>query len=103
MNGFTFFIDLIMIESGRQLPDFEIAGKRMKSIKRRLLLLFVVFVAAVAVYMGLEMRKTKTNDTVYTGIEEATFPLVWAQTAGREMNVMYPYTSQVGINAFLIV
>lgn len=72
----------------------------MKSIKRRLLLLFVVFVAAVAVYMGLEMRKTETNDTVYTGIEEATFPLVWAQTAGREMNVMYPYTSQVGINAF---
>lgn len=64
------------------------------------MLLFVVFVAAVAVYMGLEMRKTKTNDTVYTGIEEATFPLVWAQTAGREMNVMYPYTSQVGINAF---
>lgn len=58
--------------------------------------LVIVFIAAMAVYFIWIQRTTEKEDSmVYTSMEEAALPVVYAYMFGKNMNILHGYTQDM--------
>lgn len=70
----------------------------MKKIIYRALALLMIFIAAISAYWYFGQNGKKTQERVFSGIEERKLPGVWIHSLDRRMNYMHPYTTAPGIN-----
>lgn len=64
----------------------------MKRLGKKIGILFVIFVAAIAIYFVWNQKTSEKPDSVvYTAMDEATLPVVTATMFGREVNQLHGY------------
>lgn len=66
----------------------------MKKIVRRILILLLIFILALAGYTAVAMFRGNQDDTAYTSIEDANLPVVYMEMFGRRMNCLYGFTEE---------
>ena len=72
----------------------------MKRLGKKIIILFIIFVAAIATYFLWNQKTPENSDTmVYTSMEEATLPVVYTTMFGREVNLLHGYTQDMGQTA----
>ena len=72
----------------------------MKRLGKKIIILFIIFVAAIATYFLWNQKTPENADTmVYTSMEEATLPIVYTTMFGREVNLLHGYTQDMGQTA----
>lgn len=62
----------------------------MKKTAKKIIILFGIFILALAGYFLLSMKRGK-NDVTYTSVEDAGLPVVYMEMFGEEMNCLYGY------------
>ena len=62
----------------------------MKKTIKKFIILFIIFLLALAAYFLLSQRRGK-NDVTYTAIEDADLPIVYMEMFGRQMNCLYGF------------
>jgi len=72
----------------------------MKSILKRISIFVAIFIVAAVEYFVFTPNKNEQGDVVYTSIEESKLPIIGINVFDRKMNIMHPYTTIPGINAF---
>lgn len=69
----------------------------MKRLGKKIIILFIIFVAAIATYFVLSQKAPEKADSmVYTSMDEATLPIVYVTMFGREANLLHGYTQDMG-------
>lgn len=64
----------------------------MKRLGKKIIILFGIFIIAIAVYFVLNQKPAEKSDTmVYTAMDEATLPVVYTTMLQREMNLLHGY------------
>ena len=68
----------------------------MNRLAKKIGILSVVFVMAIAVYFMWNQRNTEKNDVmVYTSMDEASLPVVYTDVYGRKMNLLHGYVQDM--------
>lgn len=68
----------------------------MNRFVKKIGILSAVFIAAIAVYFVFDQKNTEKGEAmVYTSMDEATLPVVYADMFGREMNLLHGYTQDM--------
>ena len=68
----------------------------MNRLAKKIGILSVVFVMAIAVYFMWNQRNTEKNNVmVYTSMDEAALPVVYADMYGRKMNLLHGYVQDM--------
>lgn len=68
----------------------------MKNTIKRIAILLVIFIAAVAIYFIWSKRENEHLSIVYSAAEKATLPVIYPETLGRRMNMMLGYRQEMG-------
>lgn len=69
----------------------------MKRLGKKIIILFIIFVAAIATYFVLNQKAPEKSDSmVYTSMDEATLPVIYVTMFGREANLLHGYTQDMG-------
>ena len=69
----------------------------MNRLAKKIGILSVVFLLAIAVYFMWNQRNTEKSDVmVYTSMDEASLPVVYADIFGRKMNLLHRLCSGYG-------
>lgn len=64
----------------------------MKRLGKKIAILFIIFVAAIATYFIWNQKTTeKTDSIVYTAMDEAALPIVYTTMFDREVNLLHGY------------
>lgn len=63
----------------------------MKKILKRAVILFIVFILALAGYFAWTFVRQEENNTLYTSIEDANLPVVHMELYGRKLNRLYGF------------
>lgn len=74
-------------------------AKLSKNVKKqliRLLILFLIFLAALAGYFVWSMQNVEAEYTIYTSMDEPKLPVVYVVQQGQEINVMHGYRQDMG-------
>lgn len=68
----------------------------MNRFVKKIGILSAVFIAAIAVYFVWDQKNTDKGEAmVYTSMDEAALPVVYADMFGREMNLLHGYTQDM--------
>lgn len=68
----------------------------MKRLGKKIGILFIIFVAAIAIYFVWDQKTAEKPDSVvYTAMDEAALPIVSAAMFGREVNFLHGYTQDM--------
>lgn len=73
--------------------------RKKKSGIRKVIILPIVFVAAIIVYFTWSFFNTETEMTVYSSMEEPTLPVVYAKMYGKYSNILHGYLQDMGNEA----
>ena len=76
--------------------------KLSRNVKRQLLkvlILFIIFLVALAAYFVVSFQNTEAELTVYTSMEEPSLPVIYVHTASGDINPMHGYMQDMGQNA----
>ena len=69
----------------------------MNRLAKKIGILTVIFLLAIAVYFMWNQRNTEKNEVmVYTSMDEASLPVVYTQMYGRNMNLLHGYVQDMG-------
>ena len=68
----------------------------MKRLGKKIGILFIIFIAAIAIYFVWNQKRTEKPDSiVYTAMDEAALPVVSATMFGRDVNFLHGYTQDM--------
>ena len=68
----------------------------MKRLGKKIGILFIIFIAAIAIYFVWNQKRTEKPDSiVYTAMDEAALPVVSATMYGRDVNFLHGYTQDM--------
>ncbi len=71
----------------------------MKKTLQKIGILFAIFIAAIAIYFVAAQNTMEKEATVYSAMEEPTLPVVYPQSAGKEINALHGYLQDMGNQA----
>ena len=71
----------------------------MKKIVRNGAILFFIFAAAVVIYFISARNAMERETTIYSSMEEASLPLVYTESRGKEINCLRGYLEDMGNTA----
>ena len=72
------------------------ASKNLKKLLIRILILFIIFLIAVAVYFAWSFQHVEAEYTVYTSMDEPELPVIYVEQGGQDINVMHGYRQDMG-------
>ena len=63
----------------------------MKRTLQKAGILFLIFIAALVIYFISARNAMEKENTVYTSMEEPSFPVVYMKLNGKEINCLHGY------------
>ena len=71
----------------------------MKRTLQKAGILFLIFIAALVIYFISARNAMEKENTVYTSMEEPSFPVVYMKLNGKEINCLHGYMQDMGNQA----